>query len=229
MDRGGNMNRPIHLIVVEDEPLFRNLLEIALKQDADYQVLAAVANADDAVEIGKRTRLDVAILDIDLGPGPTGIEAGLALRRVWPHVGIVLLSNYDQPELLGGIPPEQMRGWSYLLKKSVTDLQMLKRAIEGSFVGLMVLDSRLVHRMRTGQHGPLARLTPRQLDILRLMAQGYSNGAIARRLVITEKSVENLVGQVYQNLGIETGSNVVHARVKATLLFLEESTRALGK
>jgi DNA-binding NarL/FixJ family response regulator len=114
-------------------------------------------------------------------------------------------------------------GWSYLLKQSVRDVAALRRAIEGAAEGDVVLDPRLVAGLQPRAGGPLDRLTPRQREILGLVAQGLTNAVIAQELVLAEKSVENQLTDIYEACGIERKEQQVHARVKAVLLYLQAS------
>jgi DNA-binding NarL/FixJ family response regulator len=114
-------------------------------------------------------------------------------------------------------------GWSYLLKKSVSDVAALGRAVEGAAAQLVVLDPQLVAAMHPRPDGQLGRLTTRQKEILGFLAQGFTNAAIAERLVLAEKSVENQINLLYQQLGIDRQDNSLHPRVKATLLYLQGS------
>ncbi len=164
------------------------------------------------------------MLDIDLGSRINGVQLGLMLRRHLPRLAIVLLSNHGDPEFVASLPEEVRGGWSYLLKKSVNDVDVLSRTISGAAMGLTVLDPQLVAGMRTRpkKQGMLSRLTPRQMDILELIAQGYSNAAIAERLVLAEKSVENQINLLYQQLEIDRSTSGVQPRVKAVLTYLDE-------
>ncbi len=217
------MADPIRVIVVEDEELMRELLATALSGWDAVEVVSAYGTGEEALLRLDADRPDVALLDIDLGPGETGVHIGLRMRQWRSDVGIVLLSNYDEPGVLTALPRSEAFGWAYLLKKSVSRVATIIRAIEGTRDRLVVVDPQLVHAMRPREHGRIASLTPRQRDILRLIAEGYSNAGIAAELVISAKSVENYVTQVYQGLGIDAAESFVHARVKATLMFLEES------
>lgn len=212
----------VKVILVEDEALFRELLDSSLRQRPEVELIATFADGESALLQAPVAAPDVAILDIDLGPGDTGVQVGLRLREVFPQIGIVLLSNYDEPGIFTMLPTEQLSGWSYLLKKSVANLDTIIRAIEGSAAGLMVIDPHVIRALRPRAGGVLKHITPRQREILSLIAQGYSNRAIADELVITEKSVENQISLIYQNLGLQSSEFGVHPRVKATLLFLAD-------
>ncbi len=217
------MLSPARVVIVEDEDLFRGLMTTSLASYGEVAVVGSYRNGEEALQHVMEDAPDVALLDIDLGPGDTGVHVGLRMRRMLPDIGIVLLSNYDEPGVLTAIPREELSGWSYLLKKSVVHIETIIRAIEGARAHLVVLDPHLVAAYRPRPQGAVASLTPRQRDILKLIAQGYSNAGIAAELVITPKSVENYVSQIYQALSIDATASTLHARVKATLIFLEES------
>ncbi len=214
----------LNVVLVEDEPLYRDLLRIALDQRPDLKVVEAYGDAESALEQIPKVAPDVAMLDIDLGSRINGVQLGLMLRRHLPRLAIVLLSNHGDPEFVASLPEEVRGGWSYLLKKSVNDVDVLSRTISGAAMGLTVLDPQLVAGMRTRpkKQGMLSRLTPRQMDILELIAQGYSNAAIAERLVLAEKSVENQINLLYQQLEIDRSTSGVQPRVKAVLTYLDE-------
>lgn len=213
----------IKLVLVEDEALYRDLLRIVLSQHPRLEVLGCFADGESALEAIPTLRPDVAILDIELRSGINGIQLGLLLRRGLPDLGIVLLSNHGDPSFVSSLPVEVLGGWSYLLKKSVSDAGSLGRAIEGAAARLVVLDPQLVTGLRPREGGNLARLTPRQREILGLIAQGFSNASIAQRLVLAEKSVENQINLLYQQLGLDRGRSPLHPRVKAVLLYLQDS------
>jgi DNA-binding NarL/FixJ family response regulator len=219
-DEGGTLR----LTLVEDEPLYRDLLRIALDQRPGLHVAAAYGDADAALAGIPEVKPDVAMLDIDLGGGVNGVQLGMKLRRFLPDLAIVLLSNHGDPEFVASLPDEVRAGWSYLLKKSVNDVDVLGRTVSGAAAGLTVLDPQLVAGLRGRSHkaGLLSRLTPRQTEILELIAQGYSNAAIAERLVLAEKSVENQINLLYQQLEIDRATSGVQPRVKAVLTYLDE-------
>ena len=167
--------------------------------------------------------VDVVVLDIDLGSPITGVELGIRLRREMPDLGVMILSNHVDPQLLSSLPRDVMGGWSYLLKRSVTNVTTLSRAIEGAAMGLLVFDPELTRRTRPRPSGPLTRLSPRQIEVLSLIAEGHSNGAIAEKLGLSERSVENHVSRIYTQLDVDATDRAAHARVMAVLLYLEGS------
>lgn len=218
----------IRVAIVEDEGLFRDLLRVALAQQPRLTVVGAFADGTSALRQIPRLAARVAILDIELGVGPTGIDVGLRLRRDHPDLGIVLLSNHSDPEFLASLPREALAGWSYLLKRSVSDAATLARAVEGAAAGLVVLDPQLVSGLQPRDGSPLSRLTPRQAAILALLAQGYTNAAIAGELGLAEKSVENQINLLYQNLNVTREQTNLHPRVAAVLTYLAETRRIGG-
>ncbi|MBI4491255.1 MAG: response regulator transcription factor [Chloroflexi bacterium] len=213
----------ISLALVEDEDLYRDLLRVALSQHPRLQVVGAFADGETALEAVPRLQPRVALLDIELRGRLNGIQLGLLLRRRLPDLGVVLLSNHGEPQFVASLPPAALPGWSYLLKKSVSDIGALLRAIEGAAAGLVVLDPQLVAGLRPRTGGELVQLSPRQRQILGLIAQGFTNAAIAQQLVLAEKSVENQINLLYRELGIDRQESALHPRVKAVLLYLQES------
>jgi DNA-binding NarL/FixJ family response regulator len=215
--------RKIRVMLVEDEDLYRDLLRTVLAQMPRLEVVGAFADGSTALAEGPSLRPDAAMLDIQLPGGLDGIHLGLALRRELPDLGIVMLSNYADIRFVAALRQRPLYGWSYLLKQSVRDVRALLRALEGAVVGDVVLDPSLVAGMRPREGGQLDRLTRRQQDILALLAQGLTNAGIAEHLVLAEKSVENLLTDIYEVFGIDSRQHGVHARVKAVLLYLQET------
>lgn len=212
----------IKIMIVEDEGLFRDMLRVALAERDGLEVVGAVGDGVSAIRMARELKPEVIIMDIELGGDPNGIEAGMAIREEDPDVGIVLLSLHSDKEYLSMVPPENSGGWSYLLKKSVANLEALTRAVEGAASGFMVLDPALVSSLRPRPKTRLEALTARQQQVLELMAQGYNNPAIAENLHLGVKSVENYINAIYQQLAI-TQSEPIHPRVKAVLTYLQDS------
>jgi DNA-binding NarL/FixJ family response regulator len=218
------MMAPIRVAVVEDEPLFRGLLEHHLARSPRLEVVGAYADGDAALAGVPETQPDVVTLDIELPGSLDGIRLGVALRQELPGLGIVILSNHADPRFLGALPRTVTSGWSYLLKKSVTNIEALDRAVEGAADGTVTIDPAVVAGMQPKPGGALLRLTRRQRDIMELVAQGLTNAAIAERLVLAEKSIENQLTSIYGELGIDRAESAsVHPRVSAVLAYLKES------
>jgi len=218
------MDESLRVAVVEDQPLFCSMLVTLLRSQAGIATVFSAGDVKTAREVIRPGGADVAVLDIHL-PDGNGMELGLALRKTDPELGIVLLSSLDIMDSLLSLPAGKRRGWSYLSKTSTTSTVSLMRAIRSSAAGGTMLDPDLVQRSVPRAGSPIGGLTPRQLHALRLLAQGFSNGAIAQELSISPHSVDNLLNALYFALGLqaEPGRN---SRVSAVLKFLEGTARA---
>ena len=133
-----------------------------------------------------------------------------------------MLSAHREREYLSLITKDEFAGWSYLLKQSVSDASALVRAIEGAASGLVVMDPCVVNSMKPRTGSVSSRLTPRQQEVLAMMAQGYNNAAIAEKLVLGTKSVENYINAIYQELSLNHDSSL-HPRVQAVLSYIRDS------
>ena len=211
----------IDVLIVEDEGLFRDMLKISLSSFTNLNVVGAVGSGNEAMQFAKESAPDVILMDIELGTEPNGIETGRLIRTENPKVGIVILSFHKDKEYISSLPPGEASGWSYLLKQSVGDTSALGRAIEGSASGFVVLDPEVVMGLKPKQGSAIAALTPRQQEVLSLMAQGY-NSAIAEKLVLGSKSVENYINAIYQELNASQ-TDEVHPRVFAVLSYIRDS------
>ncbi len=161
-------------------------------------------------------------MDIELAGEMNGVEAGLKIKEHKSDTAIVLLSAHMERGYLTSLPLRYSSGWAYLLKQTLPDVETLLRTIRQSVGGLVVLDPKLVEMLDTNPESVLSKLTDRQLQLLRLMAQGYDNPSIARELHLTENTVETYVNTIYQELGTSREPGV-HPRVSATLIYLRES------
>jgi DNA-binding NarL/FixJ family response regulator len=214
----------IRVIVVEDQPLYRQMLASSLAAAPGIRVVGTAPGAAAARELFAGLgpdAVDVALLDVQLGDGD-GIDLGLALRETQPGLGVVLLSATDALDVLLELPRPVSQGWSCLSKTSSLGLPALVRAIEVTAEGRTVLDPELVARRRPRRGSGLARLSPRQFEVLKLLAEGLSNAGIASRLGLAPRSVDNHIAAVYAELGLASGG-VVNPRVGAALRFLEET------
>jgi len=211
----------LRVVIVEDEPLYREMLTIAIGQRQGLQVVAACPTGEAALEAMAAYHPDVLVLDVSLGGGMNGIQVGLRVRRTRPTVGIVLLSNTLKPSMLQLIPDEQLAGWSYLHKGAVNNMGALDHAIRSAAQGLVALDPSIGTRDLVPTLSKPA-LTARQLDVLRLMAQGHGNLTIAQLLHLSEKSVANYTNAIYERLGIDTLGLGHQPRVKAALYYVKE-------
>ncbi len=210
-------------MIVEDQRLFRDLLKRSLASVPHLNVVGDVGDGAAAVQLARKLKPDVVLMDIELGQEPNGITSGVRIKEENPNIGIVLLTTHDEKEYLSAVPLEQSQGWSYVLKQSVADLPTLVRAIEGAASGLLVLDPSVVKHLRPRPSSRINRLTPRQHEVLDLIAQGFSNDGIAQQLFLSGKAVENHIKSIYENLNIGR-DEPIHPRVKAVLVYLNESS-----
>jgi DNA-binding NarL/FixJ family response regulator len=215
------------LVIVDDEPLFRELLSRTLAAEKDLEVVGEAGDGETAVQIARKEKPDVVIMDIELPGKLDGIEAALQIKRERPQTGIVILSAHSERRYVMSLPLDDIQGWAYLLKQTAPDLATVVRAIQGSKAGMVVLDPAVVSNLRPKQGSPLTRLNPRHREVLELLAQGYSNAAIAQALNLSRKSVETYINAIYQELQLSHEQGI-HARVKATLLYLESSKSRQG-
>ncbi len=211
--------------IVEDQPLFRSMLERTFADAPDLEVVAAVGTVTEARSTLTAGTVDVVVLDIDL-PDGNGIALGVTLRRAQPDLGVLLLSAHDAMDLLLDLPRDVAHGWGYLSKTSTTSEHTLLHAVRAAAAGETVLDPVLLDRVSPRAGSAVARLTQRQYEVLRLLAEGLSNAGIADRLGITDKSVQNHVYAVYATLGIDADP-ARNPRVSAALRLLEDTGPAL--
>ena len=212
----------VRILIVEDEGLFRDMLKISLSSIPNMEVVDAVSDGEAAIEAANRLQPDVVLMDIELGSEPNGISAGRAIKEEHDGIGMIVLSAHKEREYLSLIAKEEYTGWSYLLKQTVSDAGSLVRAIEGSAAGLVVMDPSVVNGMKPRTGSITARLTPRQQEVLSMMAQGYNNASIAEKLVLGTKSVENYINAIYQELSL-SHDGTLHPRVQAVLSYIRDS------
>ncbi|UCC60724.1 MAG: response regulator transcription factor [Dehalococcoidia bacterium] len=215
------------VIVVDDEALFRELLARTLSSEPGLEVVGEAEDGETAISLAREKNPDVVLMDIELPGELDGIEAALQIKNEKPEMGVVILSAHSERRYVTSLPLDEIQGWAYLLKQTVPDLATVVRAIQGSKVGMVVLDPAVVAGLRPRQGSAVARLNPRHQEVLELLAQGYSNAAIAHQLRLSRKSVETYINAIYQELHLSHEPDV-HARVKATLLYLESSKSRQG-
>jgi DNA-binding NarL/FixJ family response regulator len=216
--------KKIKVAVIEDEALFREMLVGALSREARLEVVGTADNAEKAIALARAAKPDVMLMDIELAGDMDGIEAALEIKRARPEIGIVILSSHDDPRYVTSLPLGESAGWAYLLKQTVHDLSAVILAIEGCVRGMVVMDPSMMAKLRPREGSEVGRLTSRQQDVLRLLAEGFSNAGIARKLVLEERSIEGYINVIYQHLGL-SGESEINMRVKAALAFLKSSQR----
>jgi DNA-binding NarL/FixJ family response regulator len=218
----------IRLVLAEDSFLAREGLRRLLETQAGIEVVADCADLPSLLAAVDEHGPDVVVTDIRMPPSgrDEGIQAANRLRAKWPATGVVVLSHYAEPTYALALLEAGTEGRAYLLKERVGELDQLVAAIEAVAGGGSVIDPKVVEALvearAAGDASRLAELTPRERDVLRAMAEGMNNAAIAEALVITERSVEKYVHAIFAKLGLAWEDHV-HRRVKAVLLYLAES------
>lgn len=222
---------PLRVILAEDSYLVREGVARLLATRPDIELCAVCADLPELLDAIAREQVDVVITDIRMPPDRSdeGIVAAERLRELQPGAGVVVLSQYADPEYALALFEHGSAGRAYLLKERVADLEQLLAAVEAVVAGGSVIDPKVVDALiaaRTANEAsPLAALTPREREILAEMAQGKSNAAIAASLVLTERAVEKHTNAIFGRLRL-TYEKDVNKRVKAVLLYLaEESSR----
>jgi len=213
---------PVKVLVVEDEPLVRALLTSLLEADG-FQIKSA-SNAAEARSATKDFDPRVAILDIELGDGPSGIDLAHILRLQFPQIGLVFLTHIPEPRVVGVENRNVPKNAAYLRKDRMADTGVLKAAIEAASrdrVGKQFRDDKTI------QH-ELTHVSRSQLDVLRMVAMGLSNHEIAAQRGTTVRAVEHLVKRAFSAAGVDT-ETPGNARVVAARQFITVAGMPFGK
>ena len=213
----------MRVVIADDSVLLRAGL-VRLLEDADFDVVAQASDAEDLLRKVRAHKPDVAVTDIRMPPTQTdeGLRAAQQIRKEMPEVGVLVLSQYIDEgyavELLQG----SAAGIGYLLKDRVSDVSSFTDALRRVGEGGSALDPEVVAQLlgRRRANDPLDRLTPRERQVLGHMAEGRSNGAIARELVVTERAIEKHVTSIFSKLGLSAADDG-HRRVLAVLKYLD--------
>ena len=215
-------------MLADDQYLVREGLRRLLESSDEVEIIAVCDDLDSLLAAVDAETPDVVITDIRMPPGETdeGIQAAVRLRETHPEVGVVVLSQYTTPSYALALLEGGSEGRAYLLKERVKDIDQLVAAVRAVSEGGSVMDPKVVDALvaesARADESPLNELTPRERDVLREMAEGRNNAAIAETLVLTERSVEKVIHSVFLKLGL-TWEEAVHKRVKAVVLYLAES------
>jgi DNA-binding NarL/FixJ family response regulator len=214
----------LRVIVGEDQPLVRAGVVRALEEDGEgFEVVAVAGDAVDLLHKVRALAPDVVVTDIQMPPDLTddGLRAAIEIRATQPGVGVVVLSQFLEERYAMDLVGDRAGGVGYLLKDRVGDLRMFTDAVRRVARGGSALDPEVVQRMvgRRRVRSPLDDLTPREREVLALMAEGRSNQGIADQLVVTVAAVERHVTSIFGKLGLRAVPED-HRRVLAVLRFL---------
>jgi DNA-binding NarL/FixJ family response regulator len=217
----------VRVAIADDSLLVREGLSELLAGEAGIEVVASCADLPSLLDAIDENSPDVVVTDIRMPPTQSdeGIRAAIQLRDTHPHIGVVVLSQYDEPSYALALLEGGSARRGYLLKERVHDRAQLVSAIEsvaegGSFIDPTIVEVLVAANARVGR-SPLSELTPREQEVLAELAQGKSNAAIANSLFLTKRGVEKHINSIFFKLNLSEAEDV-SKRVKAALMFLDE-------
>jgi DNA-binding NarL/FixJ family response regulator len=217
----------LRVIIAEDNYLVREGTRRLLQDSGLVDVVAAVGSADELLHAVRRFRPHVVITDIRMPPGNhmEGIEAAQAIRAEHPDTGVVVLSQHADEAYAFELFKNGTAGLAYLLKERVGELEELLHALQqvsrgGSVIDPQVVEALVARRVRL-KESPVAQLTARELDVLREMAEGKTNAAIANALVLSESAIEKHINSIFAKFGLKEEPQL-HRRVAVVLAFLRD-------
>ncbi|MEV5633384.1 response regulator transcription factor [Micromonospora tulbaghiae] len=212
----------MRIVLAEDSTLLREGL-VRLLADEGHQVVAAAADAGQLVAAVDEHRPDAVVTDVRMPPDNTddGMRAALEIRRRWPHVAVLVLSQYVEKRYAAKLLADRSEGVGYVLKDRVAQVEEFLDALDRVAAGATALDPEVVRQLMsaTSHSDPLGRLTPRERDVLHHMAQGHTNAAIAGRLHVSQSAVEKHVNTIFDKLDL-THVTGYSRRVLAILRYL---------
>ena len=223
------MAERLRVVIAEDNYLVREGTRRLLEDSGEVDVLASVSNAEELLQVVDGLRPDAVLTDIRMPPGHQveGIEAAHAIRKRHPGIGVVVLSQHSDAAYAIQLLRDGTDGLGYLLKTRVAELDELLHALREVAGGRSVVDAAVVERLvdyRSRQsESPLRMLSEREIDVLREMAEGKSNSAIAGDLHVSESSVEKYVNSIFSKLGLSE-ERLLSRRVAAVLAYLRAAT-----
>jgi DNA-binding NarL/FixJ family response regulator len=213
----------MRVVVADDSVLLREGI-VRLLEEAGFEVAGQAGDGEELLRKVRAHKPDVAIVDIRMPPTHTdeGLRAAREIRAELPGVGVLVLSQYVEQQYALDLLADNAEGVGYLLKDRVADIDAFADAVRRVADGGSALDPEVVSQMlgRRRQEDPVEELTPREREVLGLMAEGRTNAAIASALVVTERAVEKHVTSIFSKLDL-TASPDDHRRVLAVLRFLE--------
>ncbi|MFB7619562.1 response regulator [Kitasatospora sp. NPDC056181] len=209
-------------VIAEDSVLLRVGL-VKVLEAVGFEVAAAVGDAEELLAAVEEHRPGVVVADVRMPPGFTdeGVRAALMIRRQWPEVAVLLLSQYVEERYAADLLATNTSGVGYLLKQRVANVDDFVDALQRVADGGTALDPEVVAQLLVRRHrDPLEKLTPRERDVLGLMAEGRSNAAIAAALVVSDSAVAKHINSIFTKLDLPP-ADASHRRVLAVLRFLE--------
>jgi DNA-binding NarL/FixJ family response regulator len=221
---------PIRVVFADDNYLLREGVGQLIESQPELELVGTGTDLPSLLAEVEKQRPDVVITDIRMPPTGTdeGIRAAAQIRADHPEIGVVVLSQFAEPEYALMLLEKGASGRAYLLKERVSDIDQLVNAVQEVAKGGSVIDPKVVEALvaaRTRKpDSPLQQLTPREHEVLATMAQGKNNAAIGAQLFLTERAVEKHINAIFSKLGLAEEKDV-HRRVKAALLYLSDARR----
>jgi DNA-binding NarL/FixJ family response regulator len=219
------MGTQIRVVVGEDQPIVREGI-VRVLEESGFEVVGTAGDGVDLVRKANAHHPDVVVTDIQMPPDGTddGLRAALQIRAASPGVGVLVLSQFLEDEYALELVADGADGVGYLLKEKVGDLSLFVDAVRRVAGGGSALDPDVVARLvgRRREESALDELTPREREVMALMAEGLSNAGIAERLIVTVAAVERHVTSIFSKLGLRQ-SHEDHRRVLAVLKYLQET------
>ncbi|WP_331747612.1 response regulator transcription factor (plasmid) [Streptomyces sp. NBC_00984] len=208
-------------VIAEDSVLLR-VGVVKVLEMAGFEVVAEVGEGEALLAAVEEHRPDIAVVDVRMPPGFTdeGVRAALIIRQQWPQTAVLLLSQYVEERYAADLLSANTSSIGYLLKQRVADVEEFVGALRRVAAGGTALDPQVVSQLLARRHsGPLDRLTPREREVLELMAGGRSNAGIAGQLVVSESAVAKHINNIFAKLDLPK-ADADHRRVLAVLSFL---------
>ena len=208
-------------VIAEDSVLLR-IGVVRVLEMAGFEVVSEVGDAEALLAAVEEHRPDIAVVDVRMPPGFTdeGVRAALVVKRQWPQTAVLLLSQYVEERYATDLLSANTSGIGYLLKQRVADVEEFAATLRRVAAGGTALDPQVVSQLLVRRHSdPLDRLTPREREVLELMAGGRSNAGIAEQLVVSESAVAKHINNIFAKLDLPK-ADADHRRVLAVLHFL---------
>ena len=215
----------MRVVVADDSFLLREGLQLLLAE-AGHEVVGSVADEPAFIAAMLAERPALGVVDVRMPPSHTdeGLRAAVAVRRTWPEARLMVLSQYVEVSYADDLLATGDGGVGYLLKDRVSDLDDFLGAVQAVAAGGTVLDPMVVRQLMGRNRDPLADLTPRELEVLSLMAEGRSNAAIADALSVSLAGVEKHTQRIFAKLGLPPDDDGAHRRVAAVLRYLRQGS-----
>ncbi len=213
----------MRIVIAEDSVLLRAGL-VRLLVDAGHDVVATVGDAESLIDVVERNEPELCVVDVRMPPTHTddGLRAARTIRSRWPQIGILVLSQYVEESYATDLLADGTEGLGYLLKDRIADVSQFLDAVDRVGQGGTALDPEVVSQLfaRSRRRDPLEALSPREREVLGLMAEGRTNTAIARALVVSDGAVEKHISNIFTKLALPP-TDTDHRRVLAVLRWLE--------